>query len=296
MPLTPIQQGVWLLRDGSNIGFIVVQGQAVIVDAGLDKDAGRKALRALDELEAQPVGIIITHAHADHFGGAAFLARRTGAPVYAPSFEATVVENPIWEPLYLYGGAAPPRELRHKFILAQPCPVSQCIEAGPLTIGDIAVEVIPLPGHAWNQVGVAYRDTLFCADAFFPPEILNKHGVPFCVDIDAALETLHRLSGLDYAHFVPGHGDVYEDISEVTSLNQTRLEEIRSLIAAALTEPQDTATLVQRVAEHYGVNISTLPQYYLTRTTVLAALTSLQAAGMVTAHVTQGCPQWVSNA
>jgi len=49
----------------------------------------------------------------------------------------------------------------------------------------------------------------------------------------------------------------------------------------ALVEPQETTELVQHVADHLGLHLTTPTAYYLTRTTILAALSSLEGAGKV---------------
>ena len=202
-----------------------------------------------------------------------------------------MMENPIIEPLYLFGGAAPIRDLRSKFTLAEPCTVSHIMEPGDLEIGPFELEVVPLPGHAPNQVGVGIDDgdgqgVLFCADAIFPRDTIEKHKVLFCFDLDKMLHTIGELAAQGYGCFAPGHGPAYaarDEISEICEANQARLEEVRDAVHGALTEPQETSALVQRVAEHFGLFIATPVAYYLTRTTVLAALSSLEAAGEVAA-------------
>ena len=112
----------------------------------------RGVLLVADELDVTLEAVFITHAHADHFGGAYLLQRRAEVPLYAPALEAAMMENPIIEPLYLFGGASPIKELRNKFTLAKPCRVDHVVEEpGVLEIGPFQVEVIPLPGHpsAW---------------------------------------------------------------------------------------------------------------------------------------------------
>lgn len=140
--------GIFHLRSGSNMGLIVRDGKALLVDAGLDDDAGRRALRIIEEMDVRLEAVFITHAHADHFGGAHFLQRRLGVPVYAPALEASMMESPIVEPLYLFSGAAPIEELRSKFTLAEPCRVDHVVNPGPLAIGPFQLEVMSLPGHA----------------------------------------------------------------------------------------------------------------------------------------------------
>jgi glyoxylase-like metal-dependent hydrolase (beta-lactamase superfamily II) len=282
------------------MGLVVRDGKALLIDTGLDDDAGRRALRAVEETDATLEAVFVTHAHADHFGGARFLQKRLGVPLYAPRLEAAMMENPIIEPLYLFGGAAPIKELRSKFTLAEPCAVSQTVDTGTLEIGPFQVDVMPLPGHALNQVGVAIddragHDVIFCADAIFPLQTIKKHKVLFCVDLDKTLDTIGELAAQPYTWFAPGHGPAYaagEEIKQTCDANRERLAEIREAVHGALEEPRETSTLVRTVAEHFRLKIKTPTAYYLTRTTILAALSSLEGTGKVAAVTDQNRLLW----
>ncbi|MCX7681630.1 MAG: MBL fold metallo-hydrolase [Anaerolineae bacterium] len=277
--------GVFHLQSGTNIGLAVQDGQGLLIDAGLDKDAARRAQRVADELGVPLTAVFLTHAHADHFGGAGFLQRRAPVRTYAPGLEAAMMEHPIIEPLYLFGGAAPIEELRSRFTLAEPCRVD-CVVAAPgrLEIGPFTVDVLALPGHAPNQMGLAIGGVLFCADALFPDETLEKHKVTFCVDMDATLATLARLPELNYDYFAPGHGPAYRAGTEIVTAcaaNAARLGEIRELVYEGAAEARDTETLLRYVADHYGLHLTTATSFFLARATVLAALSSLEKAGAV---------------
>ncbi len=274
------------LQSGSNLGLVVRDGEALLIDTGLDGDAGRRALRIIEGQGAHLTAIVVTHAHADHFGGARFLQRRLGVPLYAPDLEAAMMEHPIIEPLYLFGGAAPMKELRQRFTLAEPCEVEATVEPGPFEIGPFELEVVPLPGHALNQIGVGVEDAgrrvLFCADAIFPEETIEKHKVLFCVDMDETLETIEELPKRRYDCFAPGHGPAYAAgaaIGAICDANRDRLEAIRERVYEALEIPRETSALVQQVAERFGLRVTRPTAYLLTRTTVLAALSSLESAG-----------------
>jgi glyoxylase-like metal-dependent hydrolase (beta-lactamase superfamily II) len=274
--------GIFHLQSGSNIGLVVQDGRGLLIDAGLDKDASRRVLRIVEAMNVALEAVFITHAHADHFGGAYFLQRRLEVELYAPTLEAAMMEHPIIEPLYLFGGAAPIKGLRHKFTLAKPCQIDHVVEPGPLEIGPFQVEVIPLPGHALNQVGVAVGEAFFCADAVFPLETLQKHKIIFCVDMDETLAMLERLPDMPYACFAPGHGPAYangDEIAQICAANRERLKEVRERVHEELKEPQETSALVQRVTDHLGLSMATATAYFLTRTTILAALSSLEQAG-----------------
>lgn len=295
MNAVELAQGVFHLQAGSNMGLVVREGRGLLIDAGLDEDAARRALRFAEGAGVQLEAVFLTHAHADHHGGAHFLQRRLGVPLYAPALEAAMMENPVMEPLFLFGGATPVRELRQKFTMAPPCQVARVVDAGPLEVGPFRVEVVPLPGHALNQMGVAVDDVLFCADAVFPKETLEKHKIIFCADMDAALETLARLPEMPYARFAPGHGPAYaagEEIREICAANRARLEEIRARVREALTEPVGTDALVARVADSYGLRLTAATAFFLARATVLAALSSLERAGEVRAVVEENRLVW----
>jgi glyoxylase-like metal-dependent hydrolase (beta-lactamase superfamily II) len=278
------------------MGLVVQEGQALLIDTGLDKDAARRALRIADELGVTLAAVFITHAHADHFGGAYFLQSRVEAPLYAPALEAAMMENPIIEPLYLFSGASPIQELHGKFTLAQPCRVDRVVEkAGPLEIGPLQVETISLAGHAPNQMGVAVGEVLFCGDVFFPAETLEKHKIPFYFDLDEGLTALQRTPELPYAHFAPGHGPSYRAGAEIVSIcaaNRGRLEEIRDHVYAALDEPQETPALVRYVADHLGLRLEVATIYFLVQTTILSALSSLEKVGQVAARVESNRLLW----
>ncbi len=104
------------------------------------------------------------------------------------------------------------------------------------------------------------------------------------MDLDETLETLERLPDLPYTRFAPGHGPAYgasAEIEQICAANQARLEEVREQVHAALEEPRETSALIQLVADHFGLHLATAPAYFLTRTTILATLSSLERAGEV---------------
>jgi glyoxylase-like metal-dependent hydrolase (beta-lactamase superfamily II) len=291
MDLVQLTDMAYQLRGGSNAGLILNGDQAVLIDTGLDKDTAKKILRHVETLKVKVSAVVITHAHADHFGGAATIRARTGARIYAPQLEAAIVENPILEPLYLFSGAMPPAELRHKFTLAEACKVDEHVAPGRLSLSGIAVALIAAPGHAPNQVMVAGGGACFVADAVFAPDVLAKHGIPFMVDVDAWLKTLGGFEALtatqssSYAAFVPGHGPAVADILPWARQNTERLEEIRRNVAEAVKETDELGRLIQICANRLGLTIPNLTTYLLTQTAILACLASLQAQGELQMNV-----------
>lgn len=301
MQLIELEKNVWVIQGGANIGVIAHEGRCLIIDSGMDKDAGREILKQVQRLGLVPDALLVTHAHADHFGGAHYLVRQTGLKVYATRVEAAVMAGPILEPLYLFAGAQPPRELQQKFLLAKPCLVDVVLDGTEQSIEQIPLQLLPLPGHSVEQIGLAYEDTLFAGDAFLTPEILDKHGIPFYTDIQMGLASLDRLvAQLDgtqntgvpkenrqaFKHIVAGHGEIYtsaEQAKRVIRYTAQRLESILEFVRDALAagDGRSGSEVLQSVAVAQGVDLSTLSQYVLCNTTVQAALSALYARGEI---------------
>ena len=295
MDLIPLTGAAYQLRGGSNAGLIIHDNRAVLVDTGLDKDTAKKILRHVEALGVQLTAVVITHAHADHFGGAATIHHRTGVPVYAAGIEAAVVANPLLEPLYLFSGASPIAELRGKFILAEACPVTAELAAGDQELGGVPLTIIPARGHAPDQMLVAGGGVCFVADAVFAPDVLRKHGIPFYVDVDQTAETLAALPALDgqYAAFVPGHGPAVSQIAPWAAENTARLAEIRATVRTALGEATDAGQILKLTADRLGLTITTPITYCLTQTTILACLSALQKAGVTHAVMVENQLRWL---
>src|SRR5450759_121059 len=288
MQLIQLNEHTWVIQGGANIGVIVYEGRCLIIDSGMDKDAGRDILNQVKKLSLTPTALLVTHAHADHFGGAHYLVRQTGLKVYATRVEAAVMSGPILEPLYLFSGAQPPRELQHKFLLAKPCLVDTVLAGNEQTVDHIPLQVVSLPGHSIEQVGVAFGNTLFIGDAFLTPEILDKHRIPFYTDIQTGLTTLTTLKKqiASFKHIVAGHGEIYTSVERANGAIEytvKRLEDILENVRAALADgdARPMTDLLRTVADAQGLNIETLSQYVLCNTTVQSAVSTLYMRGEI---------------
>ncbi len=272
MELVEVTDNVAYIPGAVNIGVLRNGERCAVVDTGLDKDSGRSIRKALEAEGLKLEVIINTHSHADHFGGNDYLARNLKAEVYAPSIESGIIQNPILEPIYLFHGATPIRNLRNKFVLAKPSPVDHIIKPGKLGIIGLEMEIIPLPGHCFNQVGVLMDDVLFCADTVFSERVIDKYRIPVVQDVGSHLETLTKLKGMEHDLFIPAHTKPVEDIKGLVAKNVATTQGIIDDIKAVLDEPKTTERVMSELCSSYGLDLTVVQQYYLIHMTIMAYL------------------------
>ena len=262
--------------------FVCGPGKAVLIDAGNDKDAGKKAIRALDGAGLALAAVINTHLHADHIGGNKLLAGRTGAPIYGPSIVSAVAAHPVIEPTILWGGY-PPKQLRNKFLMAEPSPVTPVEEADLQALGGL--EVLQLGGHSMDMIGIRTPDNVvFLADCVFSEEITQKYHVNFQYDIAKALQTLDYIETLEADWFVPAHAAPCKDVKPLAAANRAKMQEIADLLLDLCKGGACFEDILAKVFTHYGLEMN-IGQHALVGSTTRSYLAYLADAGRLTLEI-----------
>ncbi|WP_347862910.1 MBL fold metallo-hydrolase [Salimicrobium sp. PL1-032A] len=227
--------------------------------------------------------LFITHAHADHYGGAAFVREKYSLETWAPSLEAAVMENPVLEPLYLHGGNDPLPEMRNKFLEGQPVQIDRIAEETTEYIGDIPVKIHIFPGHSYRQAAIEVNGILFAADSYFGSEYLYKHKIPYITDVSYQLETLNRLLEIEVSGAVPGHGKFEHTYVSTVKENIDYHKDIMDWIEAFIRTNKEVSheTLVSAMCNAYGVTVTHLSAWMLYRTAVTAYVNGLIREGRI---------------
>lgn len=276
--LIPITGNSYYVQSPSKMGLVRLNNTDVcLIDSGNDKDAGRKVRQLLDANGWHLSAIYNTHSNADHIGGNSYLQRQTGCRIYAQGIECAITRHPVLEPAFLYGGF-PPKDLRHKFLMAQE---SEALEL----ISDVLpedFELLQLPGHFFHMVGFRSPDNVvYLADCLSSRETLDKYRLSFIYDVAAYLNTLEKVKTMQAVAFVPAHAEVTGNIVPLAQYNIDKVLEIADHIVERCAEPVIFEELLKRLFDDYGLTL-TFEQYALVGSTVKSYLAWLKDTGRLT--------------
>lgn len=280
-----LTESIGLIPGPSSTGIIRSgEKNCIIVDTGLNRDSGRRILKVLQNNGLNPVAVINTHSHADHCGGNSFIKEKTSCQIYAPAGEADIIENPWWEPFYLFGGS-PVEELKVPFLMAQPVQVDFRIPPGRLTVLDVEIDILPLHGHTPHQIGIDTGIFVFASDSVFSEEIWEKHKFVYFADIGMALNTIDTLMSLRRP-LILSHRGIYEKPEEILSSNRERIEAMAAQVLEIVSESSlTTDEVLFKLCQKLSLNLSNEPSYFLARQTLTAYLSYLKSQGKVKSQI-----------
>jgi glyoxylase-like metal-dependent hydrolase (beta-lactamase superfamily II) len=259
----------------------------ILIDSGNDKEAGKKILKLCAENGWTPETIINTHSNADHIGGNRLLLDKTGCSIYSTGLESAFCNFPVLEPSFLYGGY-PGRQLRNKFLLAEPSPVRDIAEFA-LPRG---MEIFPLKGHFFDMIGVKTQDDVyFMADCVSSESIIDKYHITFMYDVSEYLRTLDMIKTLKGKLFIPAHADAVDDMAPLADINKKKVFEIIERIQCICESPASFEEVLKALFDGYNL-VMDFNQYVLVGSTVRSYLSYMLDNQMLNAEFNDNKLLW----
>lgn len=263
-----------------NIGVYVKGNECMLIDTGLDDSAAKRILKELKERELTPTVIVNTHAHADHFGGNRYIRKKEDVVVCTGSRESAVVRYPEYEPFYLFS-ASPLQEMKNKFFMAQPSMVNHILMPGEQEVKGFTMNIVPLPGHSIDQIGVVTDDgVLFCADAVLGEDIIHKYDLPYIYDVGQQMDTLNYLAETNFDCYVLAHGGVVQDIKPTVVKNRSVMDEIKNALMQILDKPLMREEILSKYVQIKNIELN-MVQYPLLFASISAYLSYMANAKKV---------------
>ncbi len=146
--------------------IVALHDTAVLIDAG----PAVTAERIIDELDARGLklgGIVLTHIHLDHGGGAGSLAKKLGVKVYVHPRGARHLVNPekLWHASKQFLGG-----IADYYGKPEPVPESLVVpvsDGSVISVGGLSLRAVHTPGHASHHMSLLFegRGILFTGDS-----------------------------------------------------------------------------------------------------------------------------------
>lgn len=288
MQFTSISNHCYYFQGPVNIGYVQSGEIGMIIDAGIDTSVMKKVLKELDEKSLPVTHLFITHAHADHYGGASYLQQNRTVYTFAPAFEEAILRNPMLEPLYLFGGNDPVPELRNKFLEGKPIFIDEVLHEGTYEREGIQFQTFLFPGHSYYQLGLLFNGILYAGDAYFGEEQLHKHKIPYLTDADAAIQSLYKIKQIECLGALPGHGVFEKEFHSSVDGNIAYHHELLHMLKKFIEQHSEGVShedVVAYMCEVYQVNAPKLAQWLLFRTAVTGYLVALVKQEEVTYEI-----------
>jgi len=273
-----------------NLGLYSTEEGSLLIDSGGDESSGRAIYRMLQREGLSLKTIINTHSNADHVGGNAYLQKKTGCRIHCTAIESIITENPFLEPVLLWS-AYPFKELENKFLQAKPSKVTEIIpNSGDL--GETGLEVVSLPGHFLDMIGIRTPDGVFyIADSLFSGDIIDKYHLIVNLDVRSSLKTMDLLEASRDRYYVPCHAEMTENIVPLVRKNRENLVKVGNEIVDICSEPSSREDILARIMQKYGLELSPT-QYVLNLATISAHVSYLSDENRLEYAISEGRLLW----
>lgn len=177
----------------------------LVIDTGMGLSPLKDWIRQTSD---RPLKAVCTHCHFDHMGGLHEFDCRLGHPVEAPIFRSGGREPTLftggWTEIEIVDRRLHPGYAPETFQI-RAAPLTGYLDEGDvLDLGDVAYQVLHLPGHSPGSIGLwePKTRTLFSGDAVYNGPLYDAQ--PHA-DIPVYLQTLDRLRGLGAEVIHGGH-------------------------------------------------------------------------------------------
>ena len=235
----------------SNVGIYAPDGKNALLTDACDHPRMVKSLdNQLGEMGFSVSCIIDTHGHVDHICGNKFFQQKYGCRLFSSEKEQAFIKYPSLESEFYYAGVDV-KKTNNPYLLTEPS-VTELIDRKNPPMG---VEIVELPGHGFEMIGVITGDNVFfMADSIVSAKTWDEYRLPFFNNVNESIATLEKVKGIKADIYVPAHASPAESIEELADYNIKMFKEKKEL-TLSLCEGRSFDMIFEEYAKIEGFKI-----------------------------------------
>ena len=199
--LNHVCPGVTHIRDAMGVCMTLIEGEkaALLVDTGYGTEDVAAFIRTLTD---KPLTVLLTHNHHDHALGARWFEKTVMFPEDMAEWHVFTGEEK--RRVVLSQAIGKGLSVSEQDFLAGECRLPLPISKGTYNLGNLAVEVLPCPGHTLGScvVYIPQAKLLLTGDDWNPCTWLFFEAA---LPVQQYRENVRRLQALDFAHVLCSH-------------------------------------------------------------------------------------------
>ncbi|AND85626.1 MBL fold metallo-hydrolase [Clostridium tyrobutyricum] len=289
MKLNKINSSTYYIDAPTNSGIVTFKNKnCLIIDTGLNNSAAKKIDDIIIENKLHPKYIINTHSHLDHCGGNIYFQKNyPGVLVYTSKMEKLFMEN---EDLHasILCSSYPLKSINKS---NKPIEVDYILDYGINKIGDEKFNIIPLPGHSIEHIGITTSDKVcFLGDSIFSSEILEKYSFPYLYNISNTLNSLKTIKEIDADYFLISHSQkpvTKEEIIELVDKNIKNINNYKNQLLELLDQPLTKEDILENITILNNLKLN-FNEYYLNLSGVSAFISYLYNNRLIDCSIEDG--------
>jgi glyoxylase-like metal-dependent hydrolase (beta-lactamase superfamily II) len=285
----------------TNSYLVKTEAGCLLIDTGWNADESFNSLQ--DQLRGARVDwpdlkyILITHAHPDHYGLVERIVPLTHAKLIIHRIEDSLLQSRFldagsfkqerdeWMRINGVGDEERPKfetALLEMLATARQVTPDILVTGGEqLQLGEDQFEIIWTPGHSPGHICLYYPDKrLFFSGDHVLPSIIPSVGMDtqsFGIPLAGYLKAMQQVKGLPVDLVLPGHGDVFKDLSgraaEIEEHHAERIREAATAIGSGAFNADQVTGLISWPT--LGASWEKLP-YFIKRITVAETISHLE--------------------
>jgi len=256
--VSEVADGIYQIKTRFSLIYLITNGQTALIETGpaVVVPTVLDAIRQLDHDTSQLSYIILTHIHLDHAGGVGTLAQQF------PQLQVLVHERGarhLIDPSRLIEGTrqAFGEGFEDEYGPIVPIPERQvrAVQDGEvILLGGRELRIVYAPGHAPHQMCIYETKSqgVFSGEALGILQIGSNFVPPVAgFDLDAALETIDKVSKLEPKIIFGSHGGVSREAAKLIQSVRANTKAYGDIILEAMRVGEEKEQIVQRLETYH---------------------------------------------